>query len=66
MDFSGSLYHAAFNDHKKEEKDSPLFTSKGEPKLRIRALQHMTITHLQRRLAVLAKDIMTPETVTEA
>ena len=46
IDFSSSLYRAACNDYKKEEKDSPLFTSTGEPKLRIRAFQPMTIIRL--------------------
>ena len=62
------LYHAAFNDTKKERKESPLFTESGvdgEPTLRIRALQHMTIIHLQRKLAVLAEDIMNSKTATE-
>lgn len=62
------LYHAAFNDEKKE-KEGPLFTEDGSrrgPTLRIRALQHMTILHLQRRLALLAEDITSSKTATEA
>ena len=62
------LYHAAFNDAKKERKEAPLFTESGidgAPTLRIRALQHMTIIHLQRRLAILAEDIISTRTATE-
>lgn len=68
-DFSRMLYHAAFYDRDvKKEKEGPLFTEAGprEPKLRIRALQHMTVLHLQRRLAVLAEDIVSSKTATEA
>ena len=67
-DFSRLLYQAAFNDSKKERKEAPLFKESGTdgaPTLRIRALQHMTIIHLQRRLAVLAEDIMSSKTATE-
>ena len=62
------LYYAAFNDVKRE-KDGPLFNeggSRGVPTLRIRALQHMTIIHLQRKLAVLAEEIVSSKTATEA
>lgn len=59
------LYRAAFNDGK----ECPLFTEHGldgQPTLRIRALQHMTILHLQRKLAILAEDIVSSKTATEA
>ena len=62
------LYNAAFNDAKKEWKEGPLFTesgSRGAPTLRIRAMQHMTIIHLQRKLAILAEDIVSSKTATE-
>ena len=62
------LYRAAFNDAE-EEKDEPLFADPrpdDEPILRIRALQHMTTIHLQRRLALLAENIMSSKTATEA
>ena len=62
------LHHAAFNDAKKERKEAPLFTESGvngAPTLRIRTLQHMTVIHLQRRLAVLAEDIISSRTATE-
>ena len=68
VDLSRMLYHAAFNDAKKERKEAPLFTKSGidgAPTLRIRALQHMTVIHLQRRLAVLAEDIISSKTATE-
>lgn len=68
INFSRMLYHAAFSDGKKK-KLVPLFTeegSRGAPTLRIRSLQHMTVIHLQQRLAVLAEDIVSSETATEA
>lgn len=67
LDFSRMLHHAAFNDAT-QEKDDPLFTDPRpdeEPILRVRALQHMTIIHLQRKLAVLAEDIVSSKTATE-
>lgn len=67
IDFSRMLHHAAFNDET-QEKDGPLFSDPRpdeEPILRIRALQHMTIIHLQPRLAVLAEDIISSKTATE-
>ena len=67
-DFSRMLYRAAFNDGKKG-KECPLFTEhglRGKPTLRIRILQHMTILHLQRKLAILAEDIVSSKTATEA
>ena len=63
------LYLAAFNDAKVSEKEAPLFTEngpEGAPRLRIRALQRMTIIHLQRRLAILAEEIVSSKTATEA
>lgn len=63
------LYNAAFNDVMKEEKICPLFTEdgfRGVPTVRIRTLQHMTIIHLKRKLAILAEDIMSSKTTTEA
>ena len=68
VNLSRMLYHAAFNDAKKEQKEAPLFTESGingAPTLRIRALQHMTIIHLQRRLAVLAEDMISTRIATE-
>ena len=68
VDLSHMLYQAAFNDYKKERKEAPLFTKygvDGAPTLRIRVLQHMTVIHLQRRLAVLAEDIISSRTATE-
>lgn len=68
VDLSRMLYQAAFNDQKKERKEAPLFTESGvdgAPTLRIRTLQHMTVIHLQRRLAVLAEDIISSKTATE-
>ena len=72
IDLSRMLYHAAFHDppkeRKKERKEAPLFTEYGiedAPTLRIRTLQHMTVIHLQRRLAVLTEDIISSKTATE-
>ena len=68
IDFSRMLHNAAFNDAKREWKEAPLFTesgSRGAPTLRIRAMQHMTIIHLQRKLAILAEDIVSSKTATE-
>lgn len=67
LDFSRMLHHAVFNDAT-QEKDGPLFSDprpEEEPILRIRALQHITVIHLQRRLAVLAEDIISSKTATE-
>ncbi len=67
-DFSQMLYHAAFNDSD-SKKVVPLFAEEvganGGPTLRIRTMQHMTITHLRRKLAVLAEDMMSSKTATE-
>lgn len=63
------LYNAAFNDVMKDEKICPLFTEdgvRGVPTLRIRTFQHMTIIHLKRKLAILAEDITSSKTTTEA
>lgn len=65
--FSHMLYHAAFNDSD-SKKVVPLFAevgANGGPTLRIRTMQHMTITHLRRKLAVLAEDMMSSKTATE-
>ena len=66
-DFSQMLYHAAFNDSD-SKKVVPLFAeagTNGGPTLRISTMQHMTITHLRRKKAVLAADMMSSKTATE-
>ena len=67
-DFSRMLYHAAYNQGKREKK-GPLTTSdrsRRVPTLRIWALEHMTILRLQRKLVILVEDIMSSKTATEA